>query len=164
MLRISTCVLYILHTCITLALTWHNSEARCTCCRSQLLTPAFQALMVYIFHCHVGVVVDEVEVLPSDPPQRPTSVPQALQQNMPLASVSHSYPSAGLCFACCYAAALYFCPTTDATQHAGFEAQNSAQQGYEATLRESCCLAPCCDTLFTAKVMARVTVRAVTEL
>ena len=35
-----------------------------------------------------GVVVDEVEVLPSDPPQRPTSVPQALQQNMPLASVS----------------------------------------------------------------------------
>ena len=34
-----------------------------------------------------GVVVDEVEVLPSDPPQRPTSVPQALQQNMPLASV-----------------------------------------------------------------------------
>lgn len=40
-----------------------------------------------------GVVVDEVEVLPSDPPQRPTSVPQALQQNMPLASVSH-------CFSC----------------------------------------------------------------
>ena len=35
-----------------------------------------------------GVVVDEVEVLPSNPPQRPTSVPQALQQNMPLASVS----------------------------------------------------------------------------
>lgn len=35
-----------------------------------------------------GLVVDEVEVLPSEPPQRPTSVPQALQQNMPLASVS----------------------------------------------------------------------------
>lgn len=34
------------------------------------------------------MVVDEVEVLPSEPPQRPTSVPQALQQNMPLASVS----------------------------------------------------------------------------
>jgi len=46
-----------------------------------------QAFMAY-FYCHVGVVVDEVEVLPSDPPQRPTSVPQALQQNMPLASVS----------------------------------------------------------------------------
>ena len=41
-----------------------------------------------------GVVVDEVEVLPSDPPQRPTSVPQALQQNMPLASVSLCYTSA----------------------------------------------------------------------
>ena len=41
-----------------------------------------------------GVVVDEVEVLPSDPPQRPTSVPQALQQNMPLASVSLCFTSA----------------------------------------------------------------------
>ena len=43
-----------------------------------------------------GVVVDEVEVLPSDPPQRPTSVPQALQQNMPLASVSPCFASAPL--------------------------------------------------------------------
>lgn len=43
-----------------------------------------------------GVVVDEVEVLPSDPPQRPTSVPQALQQNMPLASVSRCFTSAAV--------------------------------------------------------------------
>ncbi|DBA90981.1 TPA: hypothetical protein ACH3X2_004190 [Trebouxia sp. C0005] len=42
------------------------------------------------YYYDAGVVVDEVEVLPSDPPQRPTSVPQALQQNMPLASVLNS--------------------------------------------------------------------------
>ena len=52
---------------------------------------------------YAGVVVDEVEVLPSEPPQRPTSVPQALQQNMPLASVSNPLllRSSSLCHACC---------------------------------------------------------------
>ncbi len=82
-------------------------------------TPAL-SVMVYILSCYAGVVVDEVEVLPSDPPQRPTSVPQALQQNMPLASVSRPYPLTCQCFACCFAAALCFCLTTDATQHADF--------------------------------------------
>lgn len=37
-----------------------------------------------------GVLVDEVEVQAAEPPERPTSVPQALQQNMPLASVLDS--------------------------------------------------------------------------
>ena len=115
MLRISTCVLYILHDISPNITARHVAHAA----GLQSFTPA-PSLMVYIFHCHAGVVVDEVEVLPSDPPQRPTSVPQALQQNMPLASVSRPYPLTCLCFACCCAAALCFCLTSDATQHAGF--------------------------------------------
>ncbi|KAK9816567.1 hypothetical protein WJX72_002063 [[Myrmecia] bisecta] len=39
------------------------------------------------YYYDAGQLVDEVEVPPSHPPQRPTSVPQALQQNMPLASI-----------------------------------------------------------------------------
>lgn len=56
-----------------------------------------------------GVVVDEVEVLPSDPPQRPTSVPQALQQNMPLASVSACFTLPAHCYRQTAALAMHAC-------------------------------------------------------
>ena len=41
------------------------------------------------FYYAAGRMVDEVAVPPCDPPPRPTSVPQALQQTMPLAQVSN---------------------------------------------------------------------------
>ncbi|KAK9825957.1 hypothetical protein WJX74_001162 [Apatococcus lobatus] len=49
------------------------------------------------FYYAAGRMVDEVVVPPCDPPARPTSVPQALQQTMPLAQVLEniSNPSAG---------------------------------------------------------------------
>jgi hypothetical protein len=86
------------------------------CCSLQLQAQMLRistCVMVYISYCHAGVVVDEVEVLPSDPPQRPTSVPQALQQNMPLAAVSCPYPLTCQCFACCFAAALCYAILSD---------------------------------------------------
>ena len=64
-----------------------------TCSALKLPGACKEQVVVRVHASGAGVVVDEVEVLPSDPPQRPTSVPQALQQNMPLASVSPCFTS-----------------------------------------------------------------------